>query len=133
MARKAGGPSAYQQRIERYLEKHPGATLAEARGHKPKPPPDTASNLTKSLFNIRQKEGNINLQVKAGKLEKDKAAEVKQELKTMARETRELYKKVIPGTSKYAKQREKVKRQYKKLVDMGIVDGEGDIDDIFYH
>jgi hypothetical protein len=25
--------SSYQERIERYLERHPGATLAEARGH----------------------------------------------------------------------------------------------------
>jgi hypothetical protein len=26
-------PSSHAQRIERYLQKHPGATLAEARGH----------------------------------------------------------------------------------------------------
>ena len=33
----AGGESAYERRIRRYLEAHPGASRQEARGHKPPP------------------------------------------------------------------------------------------------
>ena len=37
----------YEERIKRYMEKHPGATLAEARGHRPK-------TMYRTAFGIKQ-------------------------------------------------------------------------------
>lgn len=89
---------AYRKRIEAKLAKNPDISLAEARGHKPKPPAQDAPDTAKLKYALREKQGNIRLREKMGYIDKAQADAANAILKEMEKQAKGMEKEIKKGT-----------------------------------
>jgi len=113
---------AYRQRIERFLEKNPYATLDEARGHK-KPPPvipqgDYPAQAKHRLDTIVK---NLNLREKLGKLSPADADKSRKAIAEIKSSVKKLDEKLIPGTKDYYLEKKRANDRYHQLRDKGLI------------
>jgi hypothetical protein len=131
---------AYRHRIERFLEKNPTASLAEARGHKaPRPPepnlPHQKVVWRETITHLTNKDllSNISLRERLGKIghvqaEKDRA--VLQRFDRLVEKSR--HQKV--GSDAFFRTQDQMKRAYATLEKRGYVsEADRKAGKFFYH
>ena len=139
MARKdpSQWSDSYRKRMENFFAKNPYGTLTEARRGKNSKdvgiskPKENATAYDKNMYNLKQKEGNITLKEKLGKLSHSEAEKQKAILKDMGKKFSEQYNKNVPGTLKYAKMKEQLYREYYQAKAYGLFDEEDPYGEIF--
>ncbi len=83
----------YSQRVESKARRNPDATLAEARGHKPPPLPETATNAEKQKRALQEWASALSLQQKTGRITGGQVKEAQRILRQMSREVSKMEKR----------------------------------------